>query len=168
MDSFPGYPYVLRVLPLPVEFAQVGFDVVCRRLAGASVAAQGPQGDRSECWRVQGPSGCLDLAAPAVATAPVAGYGSWRKADGTLRTGRCLGLRVPVEVALLPWSGTRSELGLTALSRTWSPPGPRRVRAYLIAAHHLLDVLAGAIDDALWQWTDEFPWQPPVPMRTVT
>jgi hypothetical protein len=168
MDSFPGFPYVFRVLPLPVEFAQVSFDVVCRRLAGASVAAQGPQGDRPGCWRVQGPSGWLDLAAPAVATAPAAGYGPWRSADGTLRAGRRFGLRVPVEVALLPWSRTRSELGLTVLSRTWSRPGPRRLWAYLIAAHHVLEVLAGAIDDALWQWTDEFPWQAPVPMRTPT
>ena len=166
MDSFLGYPYVFRVLPLPVEFAQHAFDLVRHRLAGASVAGGSPLGDGTEGWSVEGPSGRVDLAAPAVATAP-AGYVSWRRADGTLRTGRRLGLRVPVELALLPWSATASELGLTALSRTWPTPGPRHLRSYLIAGQQVLDVLAGAIDDALWQWADEVPPQTPVPLMTA-
>ena len=166
MDSFLGYPYVFRVLPLPVEFAQVAFDVVRRRIAGASGAGGSPLADGTERWSVEGPSGRVDLAAPAVATAPPAGYIPWRRADGTLRTGRRLGFRVPVELALLPWSATQTELGLIALSRTWPTPGPRRLRAYLVASQQVLDVLAGAMDAALWLWADEAPPQAPVQMMT--
>ena len=163
MEPFAGYPHVSRFLPLPVEFAQVAFDVAWRRLAG-NAAHGDPSATR---WGVGGAAGCLDLGAPEGAKAGRTGYKPWRRAEGMLWAGRCLRPRVRVELALTPWSDSRSELGLTALTGRWPALGLRRQQAYLDAAHEALDLLAAAIDSACSQWADQEVWtfcEGPLPM----
>ncbi|MEW6477337.1 MAG: hypothetical protein AB1679_34220 [Actinomycetota bacterium] len=128
MERFVGYPYVFRVLELPVEFVQVAFDGVWQPAARAAAdRGGGPLGG----GRPLGAAG--------------AGHGGHLGADRLwplaadhrdLAAPPAAGGAVRVELALHPWSASGSELGLTALPGPRPAAGPYRQRVYLDAAHH--------------------------------
>lgn len=161
MERFVGYPYVFRVLGLPVESVQVAFDTVWQPVAGAADAAGGgPLGGGRPLGAARaGPTGHLR-----VADRPIAPGGG---PPGSCGCAGRWGDRVRVELALHPWSASRSELGLTALPGPRPAAGPYRQRVYLDAAHRALDQLTVALDDACTHWVDLTPRPPadrPVPV----
>lgn len=114
------YPYISRLVELPPDLAKVAFDAVASECAGES----------SRAWEVVVPGGLLELDGPGVVPLLPGGYAPYRKVGGVLRRGWSgLGAGLPVELELLPWSASKTELGLTAMGGQ----GPRRlsVRRYL-------------------------------------
>ena len=130
------YPYISRLVELPPDLAKVGFDAVASECAGES----------SRAWEVVVPGGLLELDGPGVVPLLPGAYAPYRKVGGVLRRGWSgLGTSVPVELELLPWSASRTELGLTARGVR----GPRRlsVRRYLEVGGAALDGLRSVVMD---------------------
>jgi hypothetical protein len=128
------YPYISRVVDLPPDLAKAAFDAVASECAGES----------SRAWEVVVPGGLLELDGPGVVPLLAGGYAAYRKVGGVLRRGWSgLGASVPVELELLPWSASKTELGLTPMG-SW---GPRRlsVRRYLEVGGAALDGLRSAV-----------------------
>lgn len=141
MRQFWPYPYVSHLLLLPPEAAEVSFDLLCLRLA-----ADGRRDGRSGLPVLPVRSGRLELGPPDPAIEQPRAYCPSRALRGTLHPAGWWSPQIPVELELLPWAATKSELALIA--------GPMRrpavvgERRYLRLAHEVLDVLIGALVEA--------------------
>ena len=135
------YPYVSHLLDLPPEVAELHFDLACLGLA-----ADGRRSHTTGRSVLEVPSGRLELDRTARAVLGRRAYQPWRALRGTLRPVGWWASGIAVDLELLPWSATRSELALIA-----GPTRPaRRVgeRRYLRLAHDVLDLLVDALHTA--------------------
>src|SRR5438105_11923028 len=107
MRLFCPYPYVSHLVLLPPDTAEVSLDLVYFRLA-----VDGPRSGTSGLPFVPVRCGRLELAPPNPPSGPRRGYGPCRALRGTLYPARARG--IAVELELLPWSATKSELALIA------------------------------------------------------
>lgn len=97
------FPHLSRVLELPPLVAQAAFDAV-----GFDRARPGP----GHVWAVEVPAGRLELAGSGlVSPPPRACYWSYRDVPGLIRAAPWP-LAIPIRLELLPWSTTRTALGL--------------------------------------------------------
>ena len=148
MKSYPyvsspmkSYPYVSHLLELPPDVATIGFDLFCHCLA-----ANPRTDDQLGGWEITLRSGRLELVPPPRVGEAGRGYCALRTLPGTLRPPRRWSPRVAVNLEVLPWSATKSELALIAHpSRQlgWLPERP-----YLRLAHDLLHVVAHHLERA--------------------
>ena len=145
MRSSSFHPYVSRVVVVAPDTAVAGVDFAARCLAVEPSGRSGPS------WVIEAGSGRL-LLGPVTDRQP-AGYLALRTAPGVLRPAGWVSCPVSVELEVLPWSESRSELGLIARARTsWSAPTHRAQQAYLRAAHDVLDVLGRALEAPPPEW----------------
>src|SRR2546426_4997169 len=151
------YPYVSCVVPVPPRTARVGFDFACRCLA---VEGPGGRGGAGGSWVVEAASGRLLLAGD-VARAGPESYRPLRAVRGILRPKGWGSYPVAVQLELLVWSPSKSELGLIHLARGWWPPSERHHRAYLRAAHDTLGVLRGVLQGPPPDWLSRLAWASP-------
>ena len=131
------YPYVSHLLDLPPEVAELYFDLACLHLAAAGRPVVAVDSGRLELDRARG---------------PVEGrraYRPWRAIGGTLHPLGWWTSAIAVDLELLPWSATRSELALIA--GPTRHPGRNGERRYLRLAHDVLhrltETLRGVGDD---------------------
>jgi hypothetical protein len=128
------YPYISRIVDLPPDLAKAAFDAVASECAGES----------SRAWEIVVPGGLLELDGPGVVPLLPGGYAAYRKVGGVLRRGWSgLGAGLPAELELLPWSASRTELGLTPMGGLgpWRPS----IRRYLEIGGAALEGLRSAI-----------------------
>ena len=142
------YPYVSHLLDFPPEVAELHFDLACLHLA-----ADGPP-------VVVVRSGRLELER---AHRPVEGrraYRPWRAMRATLQPLGWWTSAIAVDLELLPWSATRSELALIA--GPVRHPGRMGERRYLRLAHDVLGLLTETLRGAGADTCDSDPlqWQP--------
>ena len=132
------YPYASRLLLLSPEVAEVRFDLLCFRFAvdGWHSATTGRP-------VVPVCSGRLELGPPDL-TQGRQGYRRYRALRATLHPARWRRPEIGVELELLPWSATKSELALIADPTRW--PGLVGERRYLRLAHDVLNALADALE----------------------
>ncbi|MEW6476987.1 MAG: hypothetical protein AB1679_32425 [Actinomycetota bacterium] len=133
-----AYPYVSHLLLLPPEDAEVHFDLACLRLV-----ADGRRSPTTGRPVVAVPAGRLELGRPIRPVDEPRAYRPARTLPGTLQPGRRSPWAIDVDVELLPWSATRTELALIAGPTRW--PGFVSERRYLRLAHDILDVLVDAL-----------------------
>ena len=131
------YPYVSHLLDLPPEVAELHFDLACLHLATDGRPVLAVRSGRLELDRMHRPVEARRA------------YHPWRALRGTLRPLGWWTSAIAVDLELLPWSATRSELALIA--GPVRHPGRVGERRYLRLAHDVLDrltdVLGGAADD---------------------
>lgn len=139
MRSSLFYPYVSCVLEVAPEVAGIGFDFTCRSLSLESPRRAAPS------WIVEAASGQLMLGHHVARAAPEARL-PLRAVRGVLRPAGWGSWPAPVQLELVPWSRSRSELGLISVGRSWFAPSERSLRAYLRATHDVLDVLRRALE----------------------
>jgi hypothetical protein len=111
---------------------------------------------------VEGDSGRLLLAGD-LARAETEG-GRLRAVRGTLRPAGWARHPVAVQLELLPWSRSKSELGLIHAARAWWAPSERQRQAYLRAAHDILGVLRRALEGPPPDWLSRLVFAPPAPV----
>jgi len=155
MSSSPFYPYVSCVVPLPPETARVGFDFASDCLA---VEGSDGLGGAAPSWIVEASTGRLVLVG--VARAEPGAYGRLRSVRGIRRPKGWWSYPVAVQLELLPWSRSKSELGLFHGARGWWAPSERHHRAYLRAAHDILGVLRGILQGPPPEWLSRLAWSP--------
>lgn len=141
MRQYWPYPYVSHLLLLPPDAAAVSFDLLCFRLA-----ADGRRDGCSGLPMLPVRSGRLELGPPDPAIESRRGYSPWRALRGTLHPAGWWSPEIPVELQLLPWAATKSELALIAgPTRRPAVVGERR---YLRLAHDVLGALIDALAEA--------------------
>jgi hypothetical protein len=135
------YPYVSHLLDLPPEVAELHFELAC-----LSLAADRRHSHITGRPLLVVPSGRLQLDGAAQLVDGRRAYRPWRAVRGTLHPVGWWSTAVAVDLELLPWSATRSELALIAGPVRWS--GRVGERRYLRLAHDVLDVLVDAVHAA--------------------
>lgn len=126
------FGYLCRVTGLPPLVAQAAFDAV--RLARADPGTPGR-------WHVVVPGGSIDLWSDGqVPPPPRPCFWSYREAPGTIRS-PWWWVRVPVRLELVPWSSTRTTLGLSIRGRRHAGAA-----AYHRIGQQAVDVLAAELD----------------------
>jgi hypothetical protein len=138
--SWP-YPYVSHLLNLPPEVAELHFDLVCLCLT-----ADGRRGPSTGRPILMVRSGRFELDRGVRLIEGRRAYRPWRAVRGTLHPVGWWAPAIAVDLELLPWSATRSELALIAGPAR--RPGRVGERRYLRLAHDVLDVLVNALHTA--------------------
>jgi len=128
------YPYVSHLLDLPPEVAELHFDLACLHLAADGRPAVAVRSGRLEFDRAHRP---LEVGRA---------YRAWRALRGTLQPLGWWTSAIAVDLELLPWSATRSELALIA--GPVRHPGRIGERRYLRLAHDVLGLLIDALHTA--------------------
>jgi hypothetical protein len=135
------YPYVSHLLDLAPEVAEFHFDLACLGLV-----ADGRRSVTTGRPMLEVPSGRLEFDRPVRFVAGRRAYLPRRAVRGMLQPAGWGVSGIAVDLELLPWSATRSELALVA--------GPVRRSGhigegrYLRLAHEVLDVLVDAVHTA--------------------
>jgi hypothetical protein len=138
MSNPLAFPHISRLVDLPPDLARESFDMTTRDLA------RGPAGTP---WTIAVPSGRLDLRRNGILSDSPRGSWPYRQVTGRLRAPWMRnGLLVQLE--LLPWSDTHTELGLGLLV---APRllGGRHGRAYLRVGGDVVEALRSAMNDRL-------------------
>jgi hypothetical protein len=137
MSNPLAFPHISRLVDLPPALAREAFDVTARDLA---------RGHAGTAWTIAVPSGRLHLRGNGILSGS-RGYWPYRQVTGRLRA-PWMGKGLVVQLELLPWSDTRTELGLglPAASRLL---GARHGRAYLRVGGDVVEALRSAMDDRL-------------------
>ncbi len=104
------FPYLVRVTGIPPLVAQAAFD-------GLRVGRCHPQ--QPTWWELRVPGGCLQLRGTGrLSPPPRRCYWSYREVPGTIRSG-WWPAAVPVRLELVPWSETRTAVGLSVRGRPY-------------------------------------------------
>jgi hypothetical protein len=125
------YPYVSHLLDLPPEMAELHFDLACLHLAAGGRPVLAVRSGRLEVDGAHRP------------VERCRAYRPWRALRGTLHPLGWWASGIVVDLELLPWSSTRSELALIAGPvRRLGRIGERR---FLRLAHDVLDLLTDVV-----------------------
>jgi hypothetical protein len=127
------FPYLVRIVELPPMVAQAAFEASRR-------ARSCPGGPGT--WDIEAEAGRLELRGNGRSRAPVpTRYWAYRAVGGVIRSRRWH-ISVPVLVELVPWSKTRSALGLSLRRR----PLMGGEGLYLTVGAEALEALGAEID----------------------
>jgi hypothetical protein len=132
------YPYVSHLLDLPPEVAELHFDLACLHLA-----ADGRLSDTTGRPVLAVRSGRLEFDRAHRPVESRRAYHPWRAVRGTLHPLGWWASGIAVDLELLPWSATRSELALVA--GPVRHPGRIGERRYLRLAHDVLHLLTDTL-----------------------
>lgn len=157
MSSSRFYPHVSRLANVSPETVGVSFDFACECLA----ADGGGHSDLT--WIVESPLGRLTLGSEVARSRPD-DYRPLRAVAGRLRPARWGTSPVSVRLELFPWSSRQTEIGLIHHARGWFAPSQRSQRAYLGAAHAVLDELRRALEAPPADWLSRLAWGPAIPV----
>jgi len=138
MSNPLAFPHISRLVDLPPDLAREAFDVTARDLA---------QGHDGTAWTIAVPSGRLDLGGNGIFSGSPGGSWPYRQVTGRLRA-PWMRKGLVVQLELLPWSDTHTELGL-GLPGAPRLLGRRHDRAYLRVGGEVLEALRSAMNDRL-------------------
>lgn len=138
MSNPLAFPYISRLVDLPPDLAREAFDVTARDLA---------RGRQGTAWAIAVPSGRLDLRGNGILSGSPGGTWPYRQVTGRLRA-PWMRKGLIVQLELLPWSDTRTELGL-GLPGAPGLLGGRHDRAYLRVGGEVVEALRFAMNDRL-------------------
>ena len=132
------FPHISRLVDLPPGLAREAFDLAARDLA------RGPAG---AAWTIAVSAGRLDLCGNGILSGSRQPSWPYRQVTGRLRA-PWMRKGLIVELELLPWSDTHTELGL-GLPGSAGLFGGRHERAYLRVGGEVVEALRSAMDDRL-------------------
>jgi len=138
MSNPLAFPYISRLVDLPPDLAREAFDLTSRDLA---------RRDADTAWTIAVPSGRLDLGGNGILSGSPAGSWPYRQVTGRLRA-PWMRKGLIVQLELLPWSDTHTELGL-GLPGAPRLLGGRHDRAYLRVGGDVVEALRSAMNDRL-------------------